>query len=84
MLNFLNKNKIRIFPNPSSEELTISLDDKSKLVQVKILDMQGKKVFEKVNQENNVTINTSSFAKGNFIVSIETEKDKFLKKIIIE
>ena len=46
--------------------------------------MQGKKVFEKTNQQNDLIINTTSFAKGNFIVIVETENAKFFKKIIIE
>ena len=69
---FQNKGLVKIYPNPSSEQITISFNEKpAQPYSVEITDSLGKKVFSKTyNDEDNITINTKSFSKGIYFLSV--------------
>ena len=74
----VSKSHISVYPNPASEFLNIRTDDKIK--SVKIYDAAGNLV--KVENNHLSIINIASLPKGNYMVTIETDKGSETKKII--
>lgn len=78
-----------IFPNPSSENITISLSNpnESKTVSMKIHDCYGRTVRElrevKISTNQNQIINISDLRQGIYIITIYSEdKNQFIGRII--
>jgi Secretion system C-terminal sorting domain len=74
----VSKSQTNVYPNPVSEFLNIRTDDKIK--SVKIYDAAGNLV--KVENNHLSIINIASLPKGNYMVTIETDKGSETKKII--
>lgn len=74
----VSRSQISIYPNPASEFLNIRTDDKIK--SVKIYSATG----NLVNTENDhlSILNIASLPKGNYMITIETDKGSETKKII--
>lgn len=76
----VSRSQISIYPNPAAEFLNIRTDDKIK--SVRIYSTTG----NLVKTENNhlSILNIASLPKGNYMVTIETDKGSETKKIIKE
>lgn len=69
----------KIYPNPAEDKITISTSQKN--ISVSIYTITGKKVIE----TNTKTINTSSFARGYYIVEIKNKNGyETREKLIIK
>jgi len=76
-------NEIKVYPNPVSNELNVVLENPEK-AEVVLTDITGKLIFNKsFENKNKITIHTSEFPKGAYILSIKTQNQNFTKKIII-
>lgn len=78
---------VAIFPNPSSEKMTISLKDNSYSEKViKCFDVLGKEVFETTSFNKVIQIDVSTFSKGIYIIQIQSKESKQMiaKKIIVQ
>jgi uncharacterized protein with WD repeat len=74
-----------VYPNPTSDFINIDLDEKlNKDAVISLADMTGKTVFEVSTDAIASTINTSSFAKGMYTLTISSEGRMVKKKIIIQ
>lgn len=74
----------KIFPNPASDELIISLDTKSQESSITILDITGKLIFstsEKVNDQ--LKVNTSNFPNGVYFVQVQNDQFTGIKKVLV-
>ncbi len=71
---------IRIFPNPFTDELFISVPSGTKIVSVRIFNLQGKLL----KQFNGTVIhyNLSSLPEGLYVVRVQTSSEQFEKKIL--
>lgn len=80
------KNSISIYPNPVSDKITISLSNQaSKESFVSLVDMTGKVVYsQNVNNTNKITIDVRGFSKGNYILTIQNQKQNHSQKIVIK
>ena len=67
-INEFSKLGFDYYPNPVKEELI--LNSKSEVERVQIYSIDGRLVFEQKNAFNETKINTSSFAKGTYIVKV--------------
>jgi hypothetical protein len=77
--------KINIFPNPTSNQLTISLGKVQPEVEVSITDITGKTVYKiKESERQNIEINTTDFASGIYLVQIKTTDFIETKKLIVK
>jgi len=74
----VSKPQISVYPNPASEFLNIRTDDKIK--SVRIYDATGNLV--KTENDHLSIISIASLPKGNYMVTIETDKGSETKKII--
>ena len=74
----VSRSQISIYPNPASEFLNIRTDDKIK--SVRIYSATGNLV--KTENDHLSILNIASLPKGNYMVTIETDKGNETKKII--
>ena len=77
--DFLEKNTIALRPNPVQSILHISNLDAT-VRSVQIYNLQGKSVYE--NADFVASIDVSSLASGIYVVHVQTEIGKIIKKII--
>ena len=68
-----------LYPIPTSDQLTIEIIQKGDY-QYKIIDLSGKNILEG-KLYNNISIDLSTFTKGNYILKIYNEQDRFNKMI---
>ncbi|MEX2483522.1 MAG: PKD domain-containing protein [Brumimicrobium sp.] len=84
-----NPANLSIYPNPAKEKVNVKFALKEeKDVNISILDLTGRVVSEEYNKftsSDNVTINTSKFNPGNYMVVIST-KDGFkqVERLVIQ
>ncbi|MPS74296.1 MAG: T9SS type A sorting domain-containing protein [Chryseobacterium sp.] len=76
----INKTQINIFPNPTSDFINIKSDETIKTI--KLYNAAGSLVKTESNDLSK--INISTFPKGNYLISIETDSGIETKKIIKE
>jgi len=77
---------IDIFPNPTSQILTIKILEACKDVKssIEIFNMLGNKVYnQSLNLSSDIQINTSNFKSGVYLLVINMDKNKVTKKITI-
>ncbi|WP_299223522.1 T9SS type A sorting domain-containing protein [uncultured Psychroserpens sp.] len=69
-----------LFPNPTTHQFTIKLNNTSILEKVTIYNMLG----QEVSTSKKLTINTKSLTSATYIVEVQTTQGKASKKLIIE
>ncbi len=78
----LNEEDVSIFPNPSSDKITISIKDNSySEMTVRCYDVLGKIVFEKNTFNKIIDINVSQFSKGMYVIQLHSKDAGQLKLI---
>ena len=79
--NSNDENQILIYPNPVSRLLKVK--SAAIMVQVKILDLNGKTVYEKIFSDKSCTISVESLSKGCYFIYVKTSAGNiFVKKLI--
>jgi len=76
--NINSSNKLSIFPNPATNN--IKINSLYKIENVKIFDFTGKNIVN----TSNTNIDITNLQKGIYIVKIETNKNIFSQKLVIE
>jgi len=71
-----------IFPNPSSDEITI--DNLSQKTIISFCNLQGQLLFQKTTHERKTEIDISEFAKGIYLLILKNDKTNNYIKIIKE
>jgi hypothetical protein len=84
-----NKEDVLVFPNPSSDKITIALHDNSYSENnIKCFDMLGNEVFELTTFNKIIQINVSQWSKGIYFIQLFSKDEKQLKvmtkKIIVQ
>ena len=75
-------NTISIFPNPVSDQFQVNLNNQQKILNLKILDVNGRIVKKiKPNLSRN-TYQLSNLKAGIYFLLLETDKGRLEKKII--
>ncbi|WP_326935939.1 T9SS type A sorting domain-containing protein [Flavobacterium sp. PL11] len=69
-----------MYPNPTSENLTITLENNVALENVNFYNTLG----QLVKTSNTTTTNISELAKGNYFVEVITKQGKATKTIVIK
>jgi photosystem II stability/assembly factor-like uncharacterized protein len=77
---------VTIFPNPASDNITITLPDHRVIDEIVIFNMMGIKVLEKnsVNATGSLTLSIHDIPSGNYFIRITTRNETIVKPIIIE
>jgi hypothetical protein len=71
-----------LYPNPTTDNVTVALDEN--ITRLTITDMLGKVVFELYEVGSATTVSTSTFAKGFYLVRVESNGATATKKLIKE
>jgi hypothetical protein len=71
---------IQVFPNPTSNFISIQADNSINIITATIKDIQGSTVLV----TDKTTIDLSDFGAGTFIVELNTNKGRIIKRIIRE
>jgi DNA-binding beta-propeller fold protein YncE len=78
----------KVYPNPTQDILVLEMNNAfvSRTAKVDLLDITGKSILHtktlSFDQKNTITLKTSTWAKGVYILIINTENKKIIKKII--
>lgn len=72
------RSDIHVFPNPTSNFITIQTENNIKFKSAEIKDVLGKTILT----SNNTTIDLSKFEAGIYFVEIATDKGKYVKRVI--
>ena len=77
---------IRIYPNPTTNQLTIEFDERvNRNTSIAIMDITGKTVYS-VTLDNTAplihTINLSSFEEGLYLIKINNDQYSYTEKVI--
>jgi hypothetical protein len=80
--NSSNINNIIVSSNPTGNILEIKFNQNLKKSTLNIYDVQGSKLIHKEINGEKIQINTSSFAKGVYLISIKNDNEAFIKKFI--
>lgn len=76
---------ISIFPNPANQFLSININPKTDVEEVRILDVFGRQVLtSNTRNQTNVIINTSNFAKGIYFMEFILEDNKRLVRKFVK
>ncbi len=82
-IQILKQNGISIYPNPTSGKINFEFLNNN-IQQIKIINLAGKTVINKIKIQPKETIDLSNLAKGIYIISIKTNKDILKTKIVKE
>ncbi|MBL0341843.1 MAG: T9SS type A sorting domain-containing protein [Bacteroidetes bacterium] len=72
------------FPNPATDQLTISLPGNNKKVEVIISDITGKIIYKTTaTATQKLEVNTTDFAEGVYLVQVHNENYIETKKVVV-
>ena len=82
-------NNMIVYPNPSTESITLNLNLKSsQQIKIEVTDLTGKLIRSKnagmLQGESIQTINVSGIAKGTYLVRVVGEQATEIRKVVIE
>ncbi|MEO8149178.1 MAG: T9SS type A sorting domain-containing protein [Bacteroidia bacterium] len=84
-LSFGDGLRVRLFPNPANNLLTIALGSNNKKVDVTITDITGKIIYKtSAFEAQKIEVNTKDFAKGIYALQIQTADFMVTKKLVVE
>lgn len=74
-----------VFPNPAQDEINIHFKETQSHFTAELIDMQGRIVLRKNNQNNQrFTLETSNVPSGVYLLKMQTDKQTFTQKIILQ
>ena len=77
-------NAIFVFPNPSSDQITIKLSQNTSKASIKIYNLLGEIKYNSIMSSPETTIDIADLAKGVYIVEVATEINIMRKKFVKE
>ena len=77
---------IKVYPNPTDNELIVELKNNSKVEKVEFIDFSGKIITPNKVELNNslIRINVSNIIEGIYLLNITTDKEVNKVKVVIE
>lgn len=74
----------KIYPNPTSDKIVVSSENLKKGVQIQLIDLLGRIVFESEAMEDfNSTLDLSIFPRGMYSLVIKNELSNVMKSVIL-
>jgi len=80
--NLNNSNLISLYPNPVSDELNVKVTETFENAQVQIISITGQVIFTDNFTDDNIKINTSTFANGLYITRINIDGNVYNQKFV--
>lgn len=73
-------NKVQIFPNPSSDYVTIT--STAAMQQIRVYSLNGQMVYSNNNNQNTHTIQTSQLSRGTYYIHLTTSEGVIIKPFV--
>ncbi|MEY4991714.1 MAG: hypothetical protein RI948_586 [Bacteroidota bacterium] len=80
--NHLVKPKFKVYPNPTSDFITIENNDSEPFLSIELLDYAGKRI--KSFDPSNTSVNLSDIAPGVYLLQMTTAQGKLCEEICLE
>lgn len=77
-------NKVKIYPNPTTGNVDVSLDKMYIGDNLWVVDIQGKVLYNAPITSINTLLNLSDFTKGIYVFKIQHNGEQIVKKIVLE
>ena len=82
-VSFNDNKKIKVFPNPISDNLYINLENNSEIEYFQIYDLSGKLIYKRnINKEKLISLETNILNNGIYILKLSSPNYSRTKKII--
>jgi hypothetical protein len=82
--NQLDGQSVAMFPNPTSQELTIRIEGNSDLVRVNLLDMNGRVVYSTATSNMLSSIDVSTFENGVYLVELISNEMRMTQRVVVQ
>jgi hypothetical protein len=83
MMSFDNPlTETRIYPNPSSGEISIEMGNIESITSIKLYDLAGKILYSNANITENI-VHVNGLKKGVYTVNIESNGNNYYEKLIV-
>ncbi len=80
-----NDSKVLVFPNPSSNNITISNQSGIRNYELRITDVLGNTVYHQApSTSTQSTIDLSRWSKGIYLVHLQSDKESLVKRVVVE
>jgi hypothetical protein len=76
------KDFISIYPNPTTNELTIDIKKENGTSLIKLLDTFGKKIENRESNSSPIKMNIDYLPKGVYLIQVDIENNSYIRKII--
>jgi hypothetical protein len=75
-----------VFPNPASDIVTLQMEniEEGTVAQITIFDLTGKQVFNMQSTSNLQILDVSQFAKGMYVIQVNTANQNFVQKLQVK
>ena len=82
-INNLSEKRISIYPNPTNGKVNIDLPEGEDFL-FTLSDLQGRIVLQEKNIAEEFVFDTKEISKGTYLIKLESVKEKYSKKLLIE
>ncbi|MFT5824262.1 MAG: hypothetical protein ACI8ZM_005528 [Crocinitomix sp.] len=82
--NLVNEYDLILYPNPTSDLITIELNEWTENVTYCIYSMNGVLILNGILTENKYQLNLSDFSTGVYMIELKTTSQTIIKKIVLE
>lgn len=73
---------LQMFPNPASDYIRIMLPAEGTLQKIRVMTLDGKVVHEQGSENREETIDVSSYPRGMYLISVQTDKRVYWDKLL--
>ncbi len=78
-----NFNNVLLYPNPATNQISLNLGETLTSIKISIFDVVGKQIYsQKYNTTNTISINTTNYTKGLYLIKIVSENEQVTFKFI--
>jgi subtilisin-like proprotein convertase family protein len=74
---------VTIYPNPTKDIIYINIPQAIGASKLKLFDIQGREVLETITNKTNEVLNIGNLQSGVYMLSIENETNRTIKKVIL-
>ena len=79
------ENKVHIYPNPTSESITVELTQPCETCRIEISNTLGQKIMVDAINQNSEILNLKSFPKGIYFISVISNNETLsVQKLIVQ
>ena len=78
----ITKDEVKVFPTKTKDIINVNLQNNPE--RIALFDMNGKMIFESVNNVKSQTLSLAQYPKGLYIVTVKTKSGLIAKKVIKE